>query len=62
VNVILIAFRGLTEASRFFFQHATQSKMKEIALEMSGKSSQIVMSAGANEIDVIAGELAEGSF
>ena len=36
--------------------------MKEIALEMSGKSPQIVMSAGANEIDVIAGELAEGSF
>lgn len=62
VDVDLIAFTGSTEVGRLFLQYSAQSNMKEIVLEMGGKSPQIVMPDCANKIDTIAEELAKGSF
>ncbi len=62
MDVDLIAFTGSTEVGRFFLQYSAQSNMKEIVLEMGGKSPQIVMPDCASKIDVIAEELAMSSF
>ncbi|MCH9738670.1 MAG: aldehyde dehydrogenase family protein, partial [Actinomycetia bacterium] len=62
MDVDLIAFTGSTEVGRFFLQYSAQSNMKEIVLEMGGKSPQIVMPDCVDKIDTIAAELAEGSF
>ena len=62
MDVDLIAFTGSTEVGRIFLKYSAESNMKEIVLEMGGKSPQIVMADCANKIDTIAEELAMGSF
>jgi len=62
MDVDLIAFTGSTEVGRYFLKYSAESNMKEIVLEMGGKSPQIVMPDCADKIEIIAQELAEGSF
>jgi len=62
MDVDLIAFTGSTEVGRIFLTYSAQSNMKEIVLEMGGKSPQIVMADCVDKIDTIAEELAVGSF
>jgi gamma-glutamyl-gamma-aminobutyraldehyde dehydrogenase len=62
MDVDLIAFTGSTEVGRYFLMYSAESNMKEMVLEMGGKSPQIVMPDCADKIETIAQELAEGSF
>ncbi|HEY7131527.1 MAG TPA: aldehyde dehydrogenase [Candidatus Limnocylindrales bacterium] len=56
-----IAFTGSTEVGRTMLVHAAETNLKRVALELGGKSPQIVM-ADARNLDQIAPKIASAIF
>jgi gamma-glutamyl-gamma-aminobutyraldehyde dehydrogenase len=57
-----VTFTGSTEIGRQFLRYAADSNLKEIVLECGGKSPQIVMRDHADDIELVAADLAEAAF
>jgi len=53
MDVDALTFTGSTEVGRYFLEYAAQSNMKEVCLEMGGKSAAVVLE-DAKDIAVIA--------
>lgn len=53
MDIDALTFTGSTEVGRYFLQYAAQSNMKEVCLEMGGKSAAVVLE-DAGDIDAIA--------
>jgi len=53
MDVDALTFTGSTEVGRYFLEYAAQSNMKEVCLEMGGKSAAVVL-ADAKDIPAIA--------
>ncbi|MFF0447894.1 aldehyde dehydrogenase [Streptomyces sp. NPDC004609] len=60
-GVDAIAFTGSGEVGREFLRYAADSNLKEVSLELGGKSPQIVM-ADAPDLAVVARAVASGVF
>jgi 4-(gamma-glutamylamino)butanal dehydrogenase len=58
----MVTFTGSTEVGRAFLRYAADSNMKNIVLECGGKSPQIVMADCADQLDLIAADLAQAAF
>ncbi|MEA2605789.1 MAG: 4-(gamma-glutamylamino)butanal dehydrogenase, partial [Chloroflexota bacterium] len=56
-----IAFTGSTEVGRTVLEHAAQTNLKRVALELGGKSPQVVMADAAN-LDRVADRVANAIF
>ena len=56
-----VAFTGSTEVGRTFLSHAAETNLKRVALELGGKSPQIVM-ADAGDLDRVAERVAAAIF
>ncbi|MEO5940142.1 MAG: aldehyde dehydrogenase [Candidatus Limnocylindrales bacterium] len=56
-----VAFTGSTEVGRTVLQHAAQTNLKRVALELGGKSPQVVMADAAN-LDRVADRVANAIF
>jgi gamma-glutamyl-gamma-aminobutyraldehyde dehydrogenase len=56
-----IAFTGSTEVGRTVLEHSAQTNLKRVALELGGKSPQIVMADAAN-LDQVADRVANAIF
>ena len=56
-----VAFTGSTEVGRTVLEHAAQTNLKRVALELGGKSPQIVMADAAN-LDRVADRVANAIF
>ena len=61
-DVDVISFTGSTEVGRMFLRYAADSNLKQVALEMGGKSPQIVFGDVADDLDAIAEDLAGAAF
>ncbi|MEM7545216.1 MAG: aldehyde dehydrogenase [Pseudomonadota bacterium] len=61
MDVDALTFTGSTEVGRRFLEYAAQSNMKEVCLEMGGKSAAVVLS-DATDIERIAKVQAEAIF
>ncbi|WP_299949800.1 aldehyde dehydrogenase [uncultured Ruegeria sp.] len=53
MDVDALTFTGSTEVGRYFLEYAAQSNMKEVCLEMGGKSAAVILEDAGN-IDQIA--------
>ncbi|MDX6235118.1 MAG: 4-guanidinobutyraldehyde dehydrogenase / NAD-dependent aldehyde dehydrogenase [Nocardioidaceae bacterium] len=60
-GVDLIAFTGSGPVGRMFMNYSAESNLKQVALELGGKSPQIVM-ADAPDTDTVASWIAGGIF
>jgi len=56
-----VAFTGSTEVGRTVLEHSAQTNLKRVALELGGKSPQIVMADAAN-LDQVADRVANAIF
>lgn len=56
-----VAFTGSTEVGRTFLSHAAETNLKRVALELGGKSPQVVM-ADAGDLDRVAERVAAAIF
>jgi 4-(gamma-glutamylamino)butanal dehydrogenase len=56
-----VAFTGSTEVGRTVLEHSAQTNLKRVALELGGKSPQIVM-ADATNLDRVADRVANAIF
>ncbi|HEY3163218.1 MAG TPA: aldehyde dehydrogenase [Candidatus Limnocylindrales bacterium] len=56
-----VAFTGSTEVGRTVLEHSAQTNLKRVALELGGKSPQIVL-ADAGDLDRIADKVASAIF
>jgi gamma-glutamyl-gamma-aminobutyraldehyde dehydrogenase len=61
-DVDIVTFTGSTEIGREFLRYSANSNLKQIVLECGGKSPQIVMADCADQLDIIAEDLAEAAF
>ena len=61
-DVDVISFTGSTEVGRMFLKYSADSNLKQVALEMGGKSPQIVFADMAGELDAVAEDLAGAAF
>lgn len=61
-DVDMITFTGSTEIGRQFLRYAADSNLKNIVLECGGKSPQVIMSDVAQDLDMIAENLAGAAF
>jgi gamma-glutamyl-gamma-aminobutyraldehyde dehydrogenase len=61
-DVDVISFTGSTEVGRFFLKYAAESNLKQVALEMGGKSPQIVFADIKPELATVAEDLAGAAF
>lgn len=61
-DVDLISFTGSTATGRRFLHYAADSNLKEIVLEMGGKSAQIVTPSWKDQLDLVADDLIEAAF
>ena len=61
-DVDVIAFTGSTEVGRYFLQYSAQSNLKQVVLELGGKSPQIVTASMAGELDRVAADLSQAAF
>ncbi|WP_159698711.1 aldehyde dehydrogenase family protein [Arthrobacter sp. 18067] len=57
-----VAFTGSTQVGREFLRYAAESNMKNVVLELGGKSPQIVMADMKDDLTVIAEDLAGAAF
>lgn len=57
-----VAFTGSTKVGREFLRYAAESNMKNVVLELGGKSPQIVMADMKDDLQVIAEDLAGAAF
>lgn len=61
-DVDVISFTGSTEVGRMFLRYAADSNLKQVALEMGGKSPQMVFGDMSGELDTVAEDLAGAAF
>ncbi|SNT50837.1 aldehyde dehydrogenase [Rhodococcoides kyotonense] len=61
-DVDVITFTGSTEVGRMFLRYAADSNLKQVALEMGGKSPQIVFADMESQLDEVAEDLAGAAF
>jgi gamma-glutamyl-gamma-aminobutyraldehyde dehydrogenase len=61
MGIDAVAFTGSTEVGREFLAHAAQTNLKRVALELGGKSPQVVM-ADARDLDRVADNVANAIF
>ncbi|MCV7420734.1 aldehyde dehydrogenase family protein [Mycobacterium yunnanensis] len=61
-DVDVVSFTGSTEVGRMFLKYAADSNLKQVALEMGGKSPQIVFADMADELAQVAEDLAGAAF
>lgn len=61
-HVDMVTFTGSTEIGREFLRYAAASNLKGIVLECGGKSPQIVMADMADQLDMVASDLADAAF
>jgi 4-(gamma-glutamylamino)butanal dehydrogenase len=61
-DVDVISFTGSTEVGRMFLNYAAESNLKQVALEMGGKSPQIVFADMREELKHVAEDLAGAAF
>ena len=61
-DVDVISFTGSTEVGRMFLKYAAESNLKQVALEMGGKSPQIVFADMRDELKAVAEDLAGAAF
>jgi gamma-glutamyl-gamma-aminobutyraldehyde dehydrogenase len=61
-DVDVIAFTGSTEVGRYFLQSSAQSNLKQVVLELGGKSPQIVTASMADDLDRVAADLSQAAF
>jgi acyl-CoA reductase-like NAD-dependent aldehyde dehydrogenase len=61
MDVDAIGFTGSTEVGRLIMRYAAESNLKKVALELGGKSPNIVL-ADAENLDVVAAHSAAGIF
>lgn len=61
-DVDLISFTGSVPTGRRFLRYSADSNLKEIVLELGGKSAQIVMPSWKRELPLVAADIAEAAF
>lgn len=61
-DVDVISFTGSTEVGRMFLKYSAESNLKQVALEMGGKSPQIVFADMRDELKSVAEDLAGAAF
>lgn len=61
-DVDLISFTGSVPTGRRFLQYSAESNLKEIVLELGGKSAQIVTPSWKDDLATVAADLAEAAF
>ncbi|WP_018600012.1 aldehyde dehydrogenase [Mycobacterium sp. 155] len=61
-DVDVISFTGSTEVGRLFLKYAAESNLKQVALEMGGKSPQIVFADMRDELSDVAEDLTGAAF
>jgi 4-(gamma-glutamylamino)butanal dehydrogenase len=61
-DVDVVSFTGSTEVGRMFLKYAADSNLKQVALEMGGKSPQIVFADMRDELAQVAEDLAGAAF
>ncbi|OZD18222.1 aldehyde dehydrogenase [Rhodococcus sp. 06-156-3C] len=61
-DVDVVTFTGSTEVGRMFLKYAADSNLKQVALEMGGKSPQIVFGDMRDELEKVASDLADAAF
>lgn len=61
-DVDVVSFTGSTDVGRMFLKYAAESNLKQVALEMGGKSPQIVFADMADELANVAEDLAGAAF
>ena len=61
MDVDMVAFTGSTAVGRQFLRYSADSNLKEVVLEMGGKSPQIITSS-VGDLDAIAADLAGAAF
>ncbi|CAM4394839.1 MULTISPECIES: aldehyde dehydrogenase family protein [Corynebacterium] len=61
-KVAAISFTGSEEVGRQFLQYSAASNLKNVTLEMGGKSAQIVMPSWAGDLETVATDLIEAAF
>jgi gamma-glutamyl-gamma-aminobutyraldehyde dehydrogenase len=61
-DVDVIAFTGSTEVGRYFLEYSAQSNLKQVVLELGGKSPQIVTASMAGELERVAADLSQAAF
>jgi gamma-glutamyl-gamma-aminobutyraldehyde dehydrogenase len=60
-DVDMVTFTGSTEVGRHFLQYSSESNLKMVALELGGKSPQVVF-ADAPDLDRVATQVIAGAF
>ncbi|WP_223622419.1 aldehyde dehydrogenase family protein [Microbacterium sp. EST19A] len=61
-EVDIISFTGSTRVGREFLRYAAESNLKQIVLELGGKSPQIVTRSVRDELPEVAKDLADAAF
>lgn len=61
-DVDLVTFTGSVPVGRKFLQYSSESNLKEIVLELGGKSAQIVTPSWKDDLATVAEDLAEAAF
>lgn len=61
-DVDVVSFTGSVQIGREFLRYAADSNLKDIVLECGGKSPQVVMADCADQMPLIADDLAEAAF
>ncbi|MDX1876156.1 aldehyde dehydrogenase [Mycolicibacterium sp. 120266] len=61
-DVDVISFTGSTEVGRMFLKYSAESNLKQVALEMGGKSPQIVFADMHEDLKAVAEDLAGAAF
>lgn len=62
MDVDLISFTGSVPTGRRFLTYSAESNLKEIVLELGGKSAQIVTPSWKDQLDLVAADLAGAAF
>jgi 4-(gamma-glutamylamino)butanal dehydrogenase len=61
-DVDVVSFTGSTEVGRMFLKYSADSNLKQIALEMGGKSPQVVFADMKDDLKKVAEDLAGAAF
>jgi gamma-glutamyl-gamma-aminobutyraldehyde dehydrogenase len=61
-DVDIVTFTGSTAVGRQFLRYSADSNLKEVVLEMGGKSPQIVTASWSHDLKMVAEDLAGAAF
>jgi gamma-glutamyl-gamma-aminobutyraldehyde dehydrogenase len=61
-DVDIVTFTGSTAVGREFLRYSADSNLKEVVLEMGGKSPQIVTASWSHDLKMVAEDLAGAAF